>query len=286
MKPVNRVAILPNLRKSGVVRLLQEAVSWLESRGMEVVTTGEAAGQISRPDLEVDPGEWWRHADMVLSLGGDGTVLSAAGLVSKHPIPVLGVNLGSLGFLTDVGEAELYSTLERLMKGEYEIERRMALQAAVMREGKEVGRSYALNDVVVATGAFSRVITLTTWVSGHEVSEYQADGIIIATPTGSTAYSLASGGPVVHPGVETILIAPICAHTLGVRPVIVSAQETVTIEFSSDVGNVMLTADGQRGFDLKPGDRIVVHKAARGARLVRTSKASFYNRLRTKLRWV
>jgi NAD+ kinase len=285
MQPIEKLAILPNTRKAGASHLLAEAVIWLEEQDVEVLLGKEGAKLISRSDLYSADDKWWLGADMVMALGGDGTVLKAVGLVSDDSLPVLGINMGTLGFLTDVAVDGIYPTLERVLKGDYTIERRMALQAEVVRDGKEVIKLYALNDIVVATGAFSRVIRLLTRVSGVEVSEYSADGMIVSTPTGSTAYTLASGGPVVHPSVETIIIAPICPHTLAVRPVIVSAREEVTIEVVSDAGNVMLTADGQRGCDLAPDARIVVRKAANDAKLVRTSEASFYDLLRTKMNW-
>lgn len=226
--------------------------------------------------------------DLLLTLGGDGTLLRGARAVAPHGLPVLGVNLGNLGFLTSVAPSELAEVLPRVLAGEYRLDVRFTLDARVVNGHGESGPAYiAVNDAVLHKGGFARVVRLAVYVGEEleEVGAYSADGIILSTPTGSTAYSLSAGGPIVVPSVETILATPICPHTLAVRPLAVPASTVITVEVLSPSEEMILTVDGQEGVALLPGDRLVVRRGTAMVKLVRLPGQSFFSTLRRKLHW-
>lgn len=224
--------------------------------------------------------------DLLLTLGGDGTLLRGARLVAPHGVPVLGVNLGHLGFLTSVGPAELEVALERVIQGDTVMDERMVLEISAESAAGEVHTTcLALNDAVLHRGGMARMIRISVFAHGEEVGTYSADGIILATPTGSTAYSLSAGGPIVSPVVDCIVATPICPHTLAVRPLILSAAETVTVEVLSPTEELILTVDGQESANLVPGDRLVARRTDPPLRLVRFPGQTFFSTLRRKLRW-
>lgn len=225
--------------------------------------------------------------DLLLTFGGDGTLLRGARLVAPHHTPVLGVNLGYLGFLTSIAPGELRVSLERLLAGDFWLDQRFTLEARVVN-GRRPGAAYvALNDAVLHKGGFARVIRLAVFVGdpAEEVGSYSADGIILATPTGSTAYSLSASGPIVVPAVECILATPICPHTLAVRPLVLPATETITVQVLSPSEELVLTVDGQEGEALQAGDKLVVRRGAASVPLVRFPGQSFFSTLRRKLAW-
>jgi NAD+ kinase len=222
--------------------------------------------------------------DVLLTLGGDGTLLRGARLVARDMVPVLGINLGHLGFLTTAPPAELESALERWLRGDFELDRRMALDIrSVAPDGGTGGEYLALNDAVLHKGGAARVIRLKVTALREEVGSYSADGIILATPTGSTAYSLSAGGPIVHPDVDCIIATPISPHTLSVRPLVLPAEEMLTVVTPSE--ELILTIDGQESERLTPGARVVVSRAANRVCLVRFPERTFFSTLRRKLRW-
>lgn len=224
--------------------------------------------------------------DILLTLGGDGTLLRGARLVAPHGVPVLGVNLGHLGFLTSVGPDELEAGLEAAVTGQAVLDERMVLSAlAEGADGRSHGSYLALNDAVLHRGGVARMIRMAIHAHGEEVGTYSADGVILATPTGSTAYSLSAGGPIVSPAVDCILATPISPHTLAIRPLVLSAAETVTVEVLTPTEELILTIDGQEGARLMPGDRLVVSRAPVPLRLVRLPGQTFFSTLRRKLRW-
>ena len=224
--------------------------------------------------------------DLLLTLGGDGTLLRGARLVAPHGVPVLGVNLGHLGFLTSVGPAELEQGLEAAVTGQVVLDERMVLEARAEGEnGRDHGSYLALNDAVLHRGGVARMIRMAIHAHGEEVGTYSADGVILATPTGSTAYSLSAGGPIVSPAVDCIVATPISPHTLAIRPLILSAAETVTVEVLSPTEELILTIDGQEGARLMPGDRLVVSRAPVPLRLVRMPGQTFFSTLRRTLAW-
>ncbi|MGQ9824438.1 MAG: NAD(+)/NADH kinase, partial [Desulfotomaculales bacterium] len=224
-----------------------------------------------------------READCLVVVGGDGTLLGSARKAAPQGIPILGVNIGRIGFLTEIDAPDLFSALDRLLAGEYRIDARMMLEARVYRQGKCIEQSIALNDAVVTKGAFARLIFLETFVGDEYVATYPADGLIVATPTGSTAYSLSAGGPLVSPEVDLMLVTPICPHSLWARPLVIKADRKVRINVNSQKEEVMLTMDGQHGFRLEERDVVVVTRSSFQARFIRIKNKSFYYLLRKKL---
>ncbi len=246
-----------------------------EDQLLPLVEGGVRLNEVDLPDL-----------DLLLTLGGDGTLLRGARMVAPFGVPVLGVNLGHLGFLTSVGPEELDAALEAVLDGTYVLDERMVLNAEARSATGELHGSYlALNDVVLHRGGVARMIRLAVHAHGEEVSTYSGGGIILATPTGSTAYSLSAGGPIVSPSIDCILATPISPHTLAVRPLILPAGETITVEVLSPTEELILTIDGQEGATLSPGDQLVVSRAEVPLRLVRLEGQTFFSTLRRKLKW-
>lgn len=224
--------------------------------------------------------------DALLTLGGDGTLLRGARLLAGAPVPIIGINLGRLGFLTTCGAEEMERALRLLATNEYVAEARMALRATALdRTGSKRQEWLALNDFVVHKGGFARVVRLGLSVNGDSIGTYAADGVIISTPTGSTAYSLSAGGPVVVPTVESILLTPISAHALGVRPLIVPPDAEVVIDTSQSSETLLVTVDGQVGTELVPGEKLVVRRASNPVHIMRLPGGSFFERMRVKLGW-
>jgi NAD+ kinase len=233
-----------------------------------------------------DEGEAARSADLVVVLGGDGTLIHAASLLEGHPVPILGVNMGSLGFMTEVPQAELYTAIEQVLAGKAQVSERMKLRVHLHKGGRPERAldSEVLNDVVIAKSALSRMAELDTRCSGEKVTIYKADGVIVATPTGSTAYSLAANGPIMYPTMRGVIITPICPHTLTQRPLVVPDDENIEIILTNDT-EVYLTLDGQKGLPLSKGDRVQVKQSLNRVHLVRNPNLGFFGILRAKLRW-
>ena len=259
-------------------------IDFARERGMELAVQpdllpGGSPVEPLEPDAIAD-------LDLLLTLGGDGTLLRGARMAAPHGVPVLGVNLGHLGFLTSLAPGELEEGLAALAAGKVVLDERMVLTVrAEASDGAVHSESLALNDAVLHRGGVARMIRMAVSAHGEEVGTYSADGIILATPTGSTAYSLSAGGPIVSPTVDCIVATPICPHTLAVRPLILSAAETITIEVLSPTEELILTIDGQVSANLIPGDRLVVQRAREPLRLVRFPGQTFFSTLRRKLRW-
>ena len=266
-----RVGVVHKVTSAEAAEAAGYAAQWLEAKGVPVIR---------------DEAELGRHADLVLVLGGDGTLIHASGLLDGRPVPILGVNMGSLGFMTEVPQAELYAALERVLAGKATVTERMKLRVHLHRGGaperaldKEV-----LNDVVMAKSASSHMAEIDTRVSGHPLTTYKADGIIVATPTGSTAYSLAANGPILYPTMRGVILTPICPHTLTQRPVVVPDD----MEFEAVLVNdarVYLTLDGRNPTLLQKGDRVQVKQSYNRVLLVRNPAIDYFGILRAKLRW-
>jgi NAD+ kinase len=225
-----------------------------------------------------------READLIVVLGGDGTLLSVAR--RAHPrVPILGINMGELGFLTEVAEAEAMHMLRRVLSGAYDVDRRMTLAATLERGRRARQRFRALNDVVVSNGALARIVRCSVSVDGLPFTAYRADGLIVATPTGSTAYSLSVGGPIIEPTIEALLVSPISPHTLSNRPVVLRPQAVVRIEIGAGQQDVILTVDGQESTPLAGGDVVVVRRGREPVSLVRSPDRTHYDVLRSKLGW-
>lgn len=237
---------------------------------------GAGAERLSRPD----------QVDALIALGGDGTLLRAARFLNGRPVPIFGVNLGKLGFLTACGHEEFPAAFAAFARGEYAVEPRMVFEASTIGEGGTVGvRLRALNDVVVHKGGFARVLRLRVFVNDELISAFAADGIVLATPTGSTAYSLSASGPIVVPTFDAIIVSPVAPHTLALRPTILPPDAVVRVEADDAPEEVLVTADGQVGTSLAPGQRLVVRRSPHPVHLVRFEGTTFFTRLRRKLHW-
>ncbi|HTF36236.1 MAG TPA: NAD(+)/NADH kinase [Myxococcota bacterium] len=264
---------------AGAVRGL---VKWLQQRGLRVIAdeeVGEVTGEPSQPRSLLAG-----QVDLVIVLGGDGTLLSVARAVSDRPVPILGVNLGTLGFLTEVTLDELFAALERVLAGEVRVEPRMRLDVRALRDGGELARFLALNDAVLTKADLARMIDLETRAGGSAVTTYHADGLIVATPTGSTAYSLSAGGPIVLPELEAFLLTPICPHTLTQRPLVLPHSSQIEICVRSR-NEVQLTVDGQEGIALREGDVVAVRRSDHPVRLIASPFRSRFEILREKFHW-
>lgn len=277
------LGLVLNPTKDKAPEVAREIVRWLEQRHVKALFSEADAQAVGLPALGVAEEDLARRADCLLALGGDGTLLAAARLALVANKPLLGVNLGQLGFLTEIELPDLFQGLEKLLRGEYNLEPRMTLRGEIFREERAIGEFWALNDLVVTRGAFSRLIELRTYVENDFVATYPADGLIISTPTGSTAYSLAAGGPIVVPSLEVILLTPICPHTFYARPLVIEAEKQVRVVVESEMAEAMLTVDGQRGCRLAPGDEVRVTKAPAYLRLVKLGSRSFFDVMRAKL---
>ena len=283
---IKNVGIISRPRRDDIALVVPPLVNWLQAHGAEVACdteTGDCIGPLAaqtrkREDL---PG----CTDLLIVLGGDGTLLSAARLAADRKVPILAVNLGGLGFLTTVAQDEIYLILDEIFAGKHRVSERVMLEAEILRGGTVIRRQIALNDAVLNKAALARIMDLELRVDGEYVTTYKADGLIISTPTGSTAYSLAAGGPIVYPTVEAFVITPICPHTLTNRPIVIPNSVTIEIDFKAEEHLVFLTLDGQVGIELSRGDHIRVRKAAEKLLLVRPAKKTYYQILRNKLKW-
>jgi len=282
---MKRIGIVAKTDRDEAKDVVGGLLRWCAARGCVPVLDKEtgslcpdAGVQTTRkPDL---PGQ----VDVLLVLGGDGTLLSMARLVGDLGVPILGVNLGGLGFLAALTVDELYPALESLLRDELVIEERIMLVATVSRQGERLSEYAALNDMVITKSAMSRIIRLEVAVDGELATGYRADGLIISTPTGSTAYCLSAGGPIVYPTMDAVVLTPICSHTLTNRPIVLPASLRIEVTLATDQ-DVMLTADGQVGFALKPWDTVEIRRASARTRLLRPPHKHFFSVLRTKLKW-
>jgi len=257
---------------------------WLRERGIEVALDPGAAQALARPARE--RAAIAASADLLVVLGGDGTLLAAAREAGTRPTPILGVNLGTLGFLAEIAPSELYETLEHVLAGKASVTRRTRLEVEVSHEGGPSSEPYlALNDAVITRSDLSRMIDLETRVAGSAVTTYHGDGLIVATPTGSTAYSLSAGGPILLPGIQALLMTPICPHTLTQRPVVVPGDVVIEIDVFPRDGQAQLTVDGQEGRILEPGDRVFVRCSEHPTHVVESPSLSRFDVLRHKLHW-
>lgn len=275
--------LVVNLNKKGVRELVEKIVCWLEDRGRTVLINENTARALGLSRFSGSQEQVVERSQCILVFGGDGTMLRAARMVAKSGTPIIGINLGHMGFLTEIDVPEALPALENILEGHYHIEERMMLEAQVYRQGRAIENMLGLNDSVIAKGAISRPIHLKTYINDEYVNGYHADGLIIASPTGSTAYSLSAGGPLTPPGYDLMLVTPICPHSLWVRPVVVPPDSVVRVELISNHGEAMLTVDGQFGFSLRPNDKIVVGRSQRKAKFLRLMDRSFFEVLRKKL---
>ncbi len=278
-------AIISKPSKPELATILPDLLGWFRKHDYRLYLDQETAGYIT-DDAEVvarsEVGD--KHPDFVLVLGGDGTLLSAARAVAHADVPILAVNLGSLGFLTEVPLSEMYSTLDAVDQGHCPTEERSVLQCQLIRAEECVAQHFALNDVVVNKSAISRLVDFDLLIDGNFVFSYKADGVIIATPTGSTAYSLAAGGPIMMPSVGAFVVTPVCPHSLTHRPLVVTDKAEVELLVESGHEEAFLSIDGQVGMPVLQGDRIVCRRASHTVKLMRVRR-TFFDVLRNKLKW-
>lgn len=283
---IRNVGIIARPRREDIARVVPPLIDWLRAHGAKVLCdteTGESIGALAGDTRNRE--EIPALSDFLIVLGGDGTLLSVARLSAADDVPILAVNLGGLGFLTTVSLDELYPLLDEIFRGESHISERVMLLAEILRDGKVVRSQIALNDAVLNKAALARIMDLELRVDDEYVTTYKADGLILSTPTGSTAYSLAAGGPIVYPVMEAFVITPICPHTLTNRPLVVPDSARIEIEYRAEDDSVFLTLDGQVGFELAKKDKIRITKAPHTLHLVRPWKKTYFEILRNKLKW-
>jgi NAD+ kinase len=288
--PISRVGVLAKADLHAATTHLIEVEAWLGARGLTAVFETCTASLMPPCDtrLVLDKPSLAADVDMALVLGGDGTLLGMADCIGEagSAVPILGVNFGSLGFLTEVTLPELYRSLEAAITGRLQVEERLMLRSTTTRQGAVLSHAIAVNDTVITKTARSRMIDLSVYVGGEFVTRVKADGLIIATPTGSTAYNMAAGGPIVQPAVDALLLTPIAPHTLTNRPIVIPATSTVRVQPNMEERDeVFVTFDGQTGFQLYAGDEVTVRRADKPLLLIKPSTRSYFEVLRTKLKW-
>ncbi len=282
---MKRVGIVTKPGATEARGVVTELLAWLAARGLVAVLEKETATLVpSASAPSVGKAELPGHVDLLVVLGGDGTLLSMARAVGDLGVPLLGVNLGGLGFLTATTLDEMLPALEAVLAGRMAVDERMMLAMRVMRNGQRLCEYAALNDVVISKSAMSRIIDFAVSVEGQHATAYRADGLVISTPTGSTAYSLSAGGPILFPTMDAIVLTPICSHTLTNRPIVLPGDLRVEVTLLVEQ-EVMATVDGQTGVNLKVRDTVEIVKAASRIRLVRFPEKEFFSVLRTKLKW-
>ncbi|HEY6293087.1 MAG TPA: NAD(+)/NADH kinase, partial [Terriglobia bacterium] len=282
---IKRVGITSKPHKTEVRELVPPVMAWLQTRGLQVFIDQETAANLSTGEAGIARTELASRIDLAIVFGGDGTFLATARALDGKPVPILAVNLGGLGFLTVVTRDELYPALQAVLDGYFSTERRVQMEAEVLRGKQRACLFVALNDVVLNKGALARVLDFDVRVDGQFISTYKADGLIVSTPTGSTAYSLAAGGPVVAPSVRAFIITPICAHTLTNRPIVLRDNVTIEVAVKSETESVYLTVDGQVGVEMHSDDRVRIRKSAAVVEIVQPSNKSYFEVLRQKLKW-
>ena len=284
-KSFQTIGIISRPRRSNLSVVAPQLLKWLEERGVHVLYDEETAGSLPGPTKGKTRPQVADASQLLLVLGGDGTLLAAAHLAAPRGIPILPINMGSLGFLTSFTLDELYPALEDTLGGRFSMSERVMLRVELERGGKVVENQRVLNEVVVNKGALARMIELELRIDRDFVCRYRADGLIVASPTGSTAYSLSAGGPIVHPGVESFIITPICAHMLSDRPLVVRDTSCVEMKLSGDTESVFLTLDGQRGIPLQATDLVRISRGKELLKLIQPPRKSYFEILRNKLKW-
>lgn len=280
---MKKIGIICKQGRKEPQEILQELLPLLRQRGCETFVDDETAAALNIDGYTKE--EIVSLVEVVLVLGGDGTMLNVSRLVAEQGIPILGVNLGSLGFITEVRRDEIFNAVDNMLRDGCVIEERLMLSASIHRNGEKITEYTVLNDVVINKGALARIIDLETIINNNYVTTFKADGLIISTPTGSTAYSLSAGGPILYPTLESIVLTPICSHTLTNRPLVLPDNFRIAIIIKTIGGDVFLTLDGQVGFSLHMGDVIEINKATCKTKLLVTEERDYFKVLRNKLKW-
>lgn len=285
MAAFKNIGIISRPRRVDVSTIVPPLKKWIEAKGLGAQYDQETATSLGNEAVGKTREALAAESDLLLVLGGDGTLLAAAREAAPHGIPILPINLGSLGFLTSFTLEEMYPALEETLAGHLIASERVMLHAALIREGKALDDQRVLNEVVINKGALARMIEVKLSIDQDFVCRYRADGLIVATPTGSTAYSLSAGGPIVHPNVESIIVTPICPHTLSDRPLVVGDKCCVEMNLVGPADSVYLTLDGQKGVQMQSGDRVRIFRAKERLKLIQPQRKSYYEILRSKLKW-
>ena len=280
---MKKLGLIAHLDRPQVGEAAERIIDWSEQHGISIRICSDLGSLIKREDISSSNEEIGRDCDIIISLGGDGSMLSSARAAADHSVPILGVNLGSLGFLTEVAHDQILDSLERLRDGRYKIEERMVLETRFSPDDGD--RHFALNDVVIDRGESTNLIHLDLSANDEFVCSYNVDGIIISTPTGSTAYSLSVGGPIFNPLMEAIAVSPISPHTLTLRPIIFPADNILTIKIGETTGKLRVSVDGRIMGGLEARQKIKIQRASHKMKLIRFGARSFYSVLRKKLHW-
>ena len=284
-KSFQTIGIISRPRRSNLSVVAPPLLKWLEEHGVQALYDEETAGSLPGSAKGKTRQQVADASQLLLVLGGDGTLLAAARLAAPRGIPILPINMGSLGFLTSFTIDELYPALEDTLGGRFSVSQRVMLYVELERGGKVIESQKVLNEVVVNKGALARMIELELRIDADFVCRYRADGLIVASPTGSTAYSLSAGGPIVHPAVESFVITPICAHMLSDRPLVVRDSSSIAMKLSGNTESVFLTLDGQRGIPLQATDMVRISRAKELLKLIQPPRKSYFEILRNKLKW-
>jgi NAD+ kinase len=282
---IKRIGIISKPKKTEIREIVPPLIEWLRKREIEVLIDKETGTILESPGKCVSRNDMAGKVDLLTVLGGDGTLLAAARSLNKNPVPIFAVNLGGMGFLTVITKEELYGALEEVLEGRGRSERRVLIEGELIRADEVLSTFRALNDVVLNKGAIARILDFEVYVDGVFISTYKSDGLIVSTPTGSTAYSLAAGGPVVTPCVEAFIITPICAHTLTNRPVVLRDSVGIEIVVKSQREVAYLTVDGQVGIAAHSEDVVRVRKSGSYVELVQPPHKDYFEILRQKLKW-
>ncbi|AGB40538.1 putative sugar kinase [Halobacteroides halobius DSM 5150] len=280
---MDKIAIIANNKKEEISQVLLRVCNLLDEHKQDYILEKASAKLIDKQVENVNYKQIINYATKIIVLGGDGTFLNVARTFANSDVSILGINLGRLGFLTDIEVNKLETGLEKLLAKDYNIEERMMLKGEVIRDGEVIHKTVAANDIVVTKGPFARIINLKTMIGDQYLATYPADGLIVACPTGSTAYSLSAGGPIVNPRLESLIITPICPHTLHSRSIVIGKDEKVKIEIEADHKDIMLTVDGQNTFELAPQDTVRVSKSELITKLIKLKGYSFYQVLRNRM---
>lgn len=283
--PIQRIGIISKPRKSEVRDIVPHLLEWLKERQVKACIDKETGAILETNGRCLTRNEMPAQVDLIVVLGGDGTLLATARALNRRPVPILAVNLGGLGFLTVITRDELYPTLEQVLAGNYQSERRVQIEGEIVRADEALSSFLALNDVVLNKGAIARILDFDVLVDGQFVSSYKSDGLIVSTPTGSTAYSLAAGGPVIAPTVGAFIVTPICAHTLTNRPLVVPDSVTVEVVLKTERESAYLTVDGQMGIAARSDDIVRIRKSGSYVELIQPKQKNYFEILRQKLKW-
>ena len=282
---IKKVGITSKPKKAEVREVVPSLIHWFRDRQVEVFVDKETAATLDGREKSLTRNEMPGQVDLIVVLGGDGTLLATARALNRKPVPLLAVNLGGLGFLTVITREELFATLELVLAGSLSAERRVQIEADIVRADEVIASYLALNDAVLNKGAIARVLDFDVWIDNKFISTYKSDGLIVSTPTGSTAYSLAAGGPVIIPSVAAFIVTPICAHTLTNRPIVLPDSAIIEVAVKSQRESVYLTVDGQVGIALRSDDTVRIKRAASHVELIQSPHKTYFEILRQKLKW-